>query len=406
MAYREAGDWISSYIEYTKNTEPKQSFHTWTGISVLAAVLQRRVWMQWGHQKIFPNMYVVLCGTSGRARKGTAMGIGSDLLRKVTQVKMVSESVTREALIKSMQDSVTNFVDPQYPSNPQLHCAVTIFSEELAVFLGQGDIKFLSNLTDWYDSKDVWTYETKGKGREEINGVCINLLGATAPDWLQSILPQEAVGGGFTSRVIFVVEESKGKTVPDPQLSAHEIALRSKLIEDLEQISALAGPYEFTPEAKNLYEEWYTNEDTKIARGNSPVPDPRFSGYNERRPTHIKKLSMIMSASRGNDLMITFDDFERSRKLLEAVEVKMMRAFGGLGQSKYGVLTTTILDYIVDKKRMVKRSEILNRFYTDIDPESLEMIMKTLEQMKVVKVTYKIEDGEAEYTLIKKRKEK
>src|SRR3990170_8200696 len=83
MAIREAGDWLSSYLEYTDNTEPPASYHLWTGISVISGVLQRKVWMEWGHELIYPNMYVVLIGPSGRCRKGTAMNIGKGLLKTI-----------------------------------------------------------------------------------------------------------------------------------------------------------------------------------------------------------------------------------------------------------------------------------------------------------------------------------
>jgi hypothetical protein len=140
-------------------------------------------------------MYVILVGPSGRARKGVAIGIGKDMLN-TTGITMTSESITREALIRCMKGAMTNYNTPE--GKVLFHSSITCFSEELSVFLGQNNISFLSNLTDWYDSKDKWTYETKGAGTDQLQGLCFNLLGATAPDWLQSMLPQEAVGGGFS----------------------------------------------------------------------------------------------------------------------------------------------------------------------------------------------------------------
>ena len=204
---RELNDWISAYLKYVENTEPPISYHTWTAVSMIAGALQRKVYLNWGHDTIYPNMYIVLIGPSGRARKGTAMNIGKDILKDIG-ISMTSESITREALIRDMKDAVTNFPDAT-TGKVRFHCSLTALSEELSVFLGQNDIKFLADLTDWYDSRDSWTYRTKGSGTDKIQGVCFNILGATAPDWLQSILPQEAVGGGFTSRIIFVVEETK-----------------------------------------------------------------------------------------------------------------------------------------------------------------------------------------------------
>ena len=154
MAKRLAGDWLSTYLAYTENTEPPNSYHVWTAISVIASALQRKVWLNWGHESIYPNMYIVLIGPSGRCRKGTAMNIGKRLLVAIKDVTITAESVTREALIRLMKGAINNMTDPRHPSRITVHCSITVISEELAVFLGQNDVRFLSNLTDWYDSRD------------------------------------------------------------------------------------------------------------------------------------------------------------------------------------------------------------------------------------------------------------
>ena len=188
MSSRQLNDWLSAYIEYTDETEPPLSYNVWTGVSLIAATLERRVHLKWGFDRIYPNMYIVLIGPSGKCRKGSAMNVGKDIIKDVG-IQLTSESVTREALIRCMQRAVMDYIDP-YTKNVEFHCALTAMSPELSVFLGQSDVKFLADLTDWYDSVDKWTYETKGAGTDEIKGVCFNLLGATAPDWLQSILPR------------------------------------------------------------------------------------------------------------------------------------------------------------------------------------------------------------------------
>jgi hypothetical protein len=185
-------------------------------LSVIAGALQRRIYLKWGlGQVIFPNLYVVLIGPSGRTRKGVSIGIAKDFLKSVPGLTVAPESSSgRQAMILAMKRASINFKDPT-DGKIKFHCSITAFSEELSVFLGQGDIAYLSNLTDWYDSKDDWEYETVGRGKDSLQGLCLNLMGATAPDWIQSMIPPEAVGGGFTSRVIFIVEEHKKQTVPE-----------------------------------------------------------------------------------------------------------------------------------------------------------------------------------------------
>lgn len=396
MSSRRLSDWLSGYLKYASNTEPPISYHTWIGLSMIAGVLQRRCYLRWGFETIYPNLYIVLVGPSGRCRKGTAISLGKDILTQIQSVSLTSESTTREALIKYMKEATKNFSDPDL-GVIRFHCSLMCISEELSVFLGQNDIKFLADLTDWYDSRDKWTYRTKSSGTDEIEGVCFNLLGATAADWLQSILPQEAIGGGFTSRIIFIVEENKGKTVPVYNRSSDENDLRKYLIEDLERISTMAGEFTFSPDAQQQYVQWYQNTEAQGKKGKYAIDDPRFAGYCDRRATHIRKLCMIFSASRSNDQMIQTIDFDRALKTLNAAEVKMPRVFGGLGTAKYSQATEKILTYIANKK-VVKRADLLLKFYRDVDGPTLEIIEDVLEKMKVITIARDPVKGEVIYT--------
>lgn len=399
MSNRELSDWLDGYLKYTYETEPPTSYHTWVGLSLIAGSLQRKTYFKWGHDTLYPNLYVVLVGPSGRARKGTAMNIGKDIISSIDTIRVASESITREALIRDMKDAVNQFQDTS-TGRMIFHCSMTVMSEELSVFLRKNDNGFLSDLTDWFDSRDTWTYRTKGAGTDKIQGVCVNLLGATAPDWLPSILPQEAVGGGFTSRIIFVVEEDKGKTVAEPKFTEELHNLRISLKKDLEKISLINGEMRFTPEAKTLYVDWYNDFERQIREGKTVIDDPRFAGYLDRRATHLRKVAIVCSASRSNDLEITAEDFKRADKLLHSIEIKMPKAFGGLGRATYSEMADKVITYIKEHGE-VKRSDLLRKFYRDIDPDTMMMIQSVMEQMKIVRIAQDPARGEVTYKYLK-----
>ena len=397
---RELDDWLDSYLKYTDNTESPVSYHTWCGLSVIAGALQRRVYLQWGlAETIYPNLYVVLIGPSGRTRKGTAIGIAKSMLKATAGVTVVPESSSgRQAMILAMKRASKNFEDP-IDGKIKFHCSVTAFSEELSVFLGQGDIAYLSNLTDWYDSKDDWEYETVGRGKDSLQGLCLNLCGGTAPDWIQSMIPQEALGGGFTSRVIFIVEEKKRKIVPEYVVDDATRELGEKLQRDLERIANLAGEMRFDEEGKQAYVDWYIDQDTKLSAGQPAIPDTRFAGYCERRATHLRKLMLVCSASRGDDLKLTKADFLKAKGLLEAAEVKMGRTFGGLGKARNSAETDTVMDFIREMGTTT-RQMLLKKFYRDIDPMTLSTVETTLEQAGKIKIKLLVQQRDKMYTWI------
>lgn len=397
---RELTNWLDSYITYTDNSESPVSYHTWCGLSVIAGALQRRIYLKWGlGQVIYPNLYVVLIGPSGRTRKGVALGIAKDILRQISGISIAPESSSgRQAMILAMKRSLLNFQDPS-TGTVKLHCAITAFSEELSVFLGQGDIAYLSNLTDWYDSKDDWEYETVGRGKDTLQGLCLNLMGGTAPDWIQSMIPPEAVGGGFTSRVIFIVESEKRKIVPKYEMSEADYELQGRLVRDLERISKLRGEVSFTPAAEKLYVDWYTDEDTKLSRGNPAIDDVRFAGYCERRATHIRKLMLLCCASRGDDLVIRSEDFNMALGLLTDAEKNMHKTFGGLGKARNSDVAEQIKNYI-QKIGTTTRKLLMQRFYRDIEPEGLVRVEETLKQMKLIMVRLVPDANDKIYTWI------
>lgn len=397
MSKRELTDWVTGYINYTKHTEPKKSFHNWMAIGCISSALQRKVKLLWGHEVIYPNMFIILVGPSGRARKGVAMSIAQNLLRD-SGVVMTGEDITREQLIRKMKDNIQTFTDAT-TGKTMFHCSITGFAEELSVFLGINDSRFLSTLTNLYDARDEWSYETKRAGKDKIQGVCFTLIGATAPDWIPTMFPQEAIGGGFTSRCIFVVEPGKGQTISDHQITNEEIALRKALVTDLQRIANVTGQFKFCSQARRRYVSWYEQSEYDWEKGNPVIDDPRFEGYMARRPTHIRKLCMVMSASRDDSTIIEEEDFVRAEKLLSSIEGTMTQAFGGIGKSDYVEAAESILG-IVQARKQISKSVLMRMVWRDVDSQAMKVVEDMMAQMKIVRIIRRPADGDTIYEWI------
>lgn len=339
---RKLPDWIDSYLKFTENSEPPTSYQKWTAISLIASVLQRKCRLEWGPITFYPNMYIVLVGPSGRCRKGTAMGVGHEFLRKLG-IPMAAEATTREALIRSLEESgAQDGFSVDEKGNMYDHSSLTIFSPELTVFLGYNNLQLISDLTDWYDCRSEWEYRTKNSGVNTIKGVYVNLIGATTPDLVRSALPQDAVGGGLSSRMIFVSEWERSKVVPFPFLTDDDLALHEDLKHDLEAIYAMRGNFSITEEFKKVWLKWYVHQDK-----NPPFKDnPKFEGYVNRRGNHVLKLCMIFSASEDNEMVLKSSHINRAIQELEEVEKKMPSVFFGHGTSENADLTGRVLQTV------------------------------------------------------------
>jgi hypothetical protein len=321
-------------------------------------------------------MYIVLVAPSGAARKGTAMDIGMQFMKYIN-AKTAAEATTRESLIRELRTASETVIDPQ-TGEVEMHSSLTIYSQELTVFLGYHNFQLISDLTDWYDCRDRWTYRTKTQGTDDILGVWVNIIGATTPELIQSAMPMEAIGVGLTARMIFVYEQKRRRPVPDPFPTAEELELDLMLKNDLEKISMMQGEFKVTSGFVDLWTDWYLAQDER-----PPFSDTRFLGYFERRPAHVMKLSMIMSAARSDTMVITETDLQRAIQMLIDTEKKMPQTFSGVGRVGYSEVMAQIMAFIGNKKETT-RDEILGVFYRDVDEWTLDKIVSTLEIMHYI----------------------
>jgi len=367
-------------MEFTDNTEPPYLFRLWTGISIIAACLRRKCFLPWGMYDIYPNMYIVLVGPTGLG-KGMAMTPAIDLLRDM-QIRLAAEATTREALIRELAEC-TDTTIADGGKKIAMHCSLTVFSEELTVFLGYNNQQLMADLCNWYDCRREWTYQTKTQGTDSIHGVWVNLLGGTTPALLQSSLPQDAIGGGLTARMILVYETKRGKIVPIPTLSDKARKLREQLIQDGYRIANMFGSFRVTDEFVIAFTEWYTKE----ASATPPVSDPRFGGYIRRRHLHITKLSMLLSASRSDDRVITVEDFQMALKILEQTEKQMDNTFKGMSAENVRAQLLSTLKQVAAvllQHGELSYSQLLQLFYQDVDKWGMDRILETLIGMGAV----------------------
>lgn len=388
-------NWIEGYLRYMNNTEPPVSYFLWTAIATIAGALQRRVYMPWGHNKIYPNMYVFLIGRSGLG-KGVAMGPAMDMFKE-TGLNIAPDAVTIQELVRILSNSENQFQNIR--GQFETHSSLSVYARELAVLLGQQDIKKLATLTDWYDSHDSWKNSTKTQGKEDLVGVCLNILGAAAQDWLPSILPPEAIGGGFTSRVIFILESAKGQIVPFPEYTDYHKKLKDDLTAELSYIAQhYRGEFTFDAPAREAYEKYYIRQEENIERGHWPVKDRAFEGYANRRALHLRKMSMIMATARGSEGKVSLEDFETSLKILAHAESKMGRLFSAVGKGFHAEALEKVMSYILQFE-VVARSKVLRAYHKDVDAQSIQIIEDTMRKMNFVSIEFK--GGDAIYTLNK-----
>lgn len=393
MLQRRLPDWINAYLKFVEDTEPPRLYEKWGAISIIASVLERKVWMIWDN-KTFINLYIILVGPSG-VRKTVTLDHAFDFVSAVDGLMLAPNSTSPRRLLSVMEDSYRDIPTQSHGVIGQ--SALTVWSEEFSVFLKYDNKDMIELLTDFYDCKDNrnWVHETQHSGRNEIKNLWLNLLACTTPDALQETLIMSAVGKGLGSRITFVYADKPSKYIVFPFErfeKEFDLQLKNDLINDIQYIGTLlTGQFSFDPGFLNLYKRWYPEK--AIINAPDYLKHPNFSGYLNRRAKHLLKLCMIFSVSGSNDLIIRPDDFNRAIALMDETEPLMPNVFGGIGEHALANVIYKVASLIREVKR-ISFDDLCTKFMYDCsDDDMSRRILPSLRKAKIVKKEPKIEGG-------------
>lgn len=325
--------WIRAYVEHAQHSEAPLIFHVWSAVSTIAGALRRNVWIDEVEYRYYPNFYIVIVGPAA-ITKSTAIKRALKFLRQVDGIHFGPQSATWQMFIKKMSESEQDIsvVLPDGTIKGMTTCPVTIVASELGTFFKIEDDVMMDVLTDLWESPDgPWIHSTLSMGDNMVNNPCVNLIGATTPTWLKKHFPEELIGAGLTSRIVFVYGEEKAQLVPYPsRLVKPESYLieERKLVEDLKSIARLQGQYILTPEAYTWGTAWYEEQNRS-----RPVhlASERFSGYLGRKQVHMHKLAIILAAAKRDKLIIEREDLEEALAMIEMIEPMMLKVFESIG---------------------------------------------------------------------------
>lgn len=337
-------DWLTAFLDYASYGEAPTRMYFWAGASAIAACLRRRVWIDQFYFRWYPNMYVVFVAPPGIVSKSTTVSVAYNLARKVQGVKFGPDVVTWQALVEAFAGSMEEF-----PYQEAYHpmSALSIESSEFGNLLNPSDKDMVDLLVSLWDGKQgTFEKKTKTSGNDTVVNPWINLIACTTPAWIAGNFPDYLIGGGFTSRCVFVYAEQKKQLNAYPGLTvpSHLRGMEELLVADLQHIAdLLCGEYTLTPEAVEWGRKWYANH---YAHKPIELDDDRFGGYLARKQTHIHKLAMILAASSSDELVIEQETLQTAAELLTDLEPDMTKVFEKIGKSEASVNIDRLINLV------------------------------------------------------------
>lgn len=335
-------DLITAYVKYASVTEAPARNHFWSAVSMIAGCLRRRVWIDMKRFAWYPSFYIVFVGPPGIIAKSTTIDIATDLLRQVPGVKFGPNAITWQALVTAFASASESFEyeDAWHPMSP-----ITLVASELGSLLDLQDKDMIDLLIELWDGRKTYEKITKMSGNDIIEAPWINLIAGTTPHWIADNMPAAMVGGGLSSRCIFIYGDQKEKYIAyvDEQVQRGDEATRAALIEDLERVALLCGRFRISDEARAWGRDWY---ERFWRDAPSRMDSQMLEGYAARKQTHLHKTAMVLAVSRGDKLVIEKQDLELANFMLEDLERDMPKVFSRMGRTEESLNAEKLVDFV------------------------------------------------------------
>jgi hypothetical protein len=285
---------------------------------------------------IYPNMYTLLTGPTGSARKSTVLGLATGLLGGIDSAVKVLRGI-------SSAEGLGDFLAEEDGARCLLHL------DELAILRTVADRKGTANvlptLNTLYDCPPELSFPRRGEHSTRVLNPYLTVLAAAPTGSLSDLLGEQDAAAGTVNRFSVISGE---ETAPKPR----PLPIRPS---DLERI---AGPVKATVERLRHggTSEWILDDECgsiwdafylrwKKAR----KADPR-AALTERTHVHAIKYAMLFGVICG-EKNFTAPLLKAAIETAEVLEAGALKVLGAVGQTRIGRAQDAVLAAILRCRR-------------------------------------------------------
>lgn len=377
--------WIAEVLRQTEEAESPRQFVYWAALASIAAVMRKNVWLDKHLYKLYPNIYVLLIAKSGM-RKAFPVSLAKRLVRATKMTRVIAGRNTVQAIL---QDLSLAYTQPQGGMITDAYGFLAAGEFSSFIVRDQDALTILTDLYDTHDHEPEWRNLLKS-GSETLTNPCITMLGASNQAHLNDKLQEIDIDGGFVGRTLMIVGSEKYKH--NPLVLKPDVALDVQgLAEYLKEIALLEGPFKWSEEGAALYTKWYMDF----------VQDEHEddTGTTNRIHDHILKVAMLISLSKGKDLVLKGEDINDAIMscMTFITNVKKTVLSGSTsGSTDLAGPTRLVMTRLLNAKDMaMSRKTLLQRVWPNIDAAVFDRVLDTLTQVGFIKTRGKIGSAES-----------
>ena len=371
---------LKKYLEYTKEHESREIYHTWCFISAVASILSGRCWTTLGYSILHPNFFVILSGPPGIPRKSAAIKTITDLCQPVIDegfLNLASESLTKPRLCDELVEGEQSYKYTEKGEELEhKYMSLLTIASELSSFVKPKDDELSKFLLNLFDGEKKYDHGTRHHGTAKLKNATLNILAATTTEFFEGLSFQEHVRSGLSSRCIFLQVDDRKFNKPDPQI---DFELKEDLREDLMKLTEITGYIKFSDHGRKFFNSWYEAQPITVIKG---TPKNMLS-YCARRQTYVRKLSLILWSLdyiKGNFIKeICEVHVKNAIELITEAENYMVAAYGKSGRSPdIEAINDVIAFFQAHEGEWVARQQLVYRFAKEMKPEVLDYILHNL----------------------------
>ena len=286
--------WARDYVDLMlPTTEAAPQFHLATALTLMGAMVGRRIRVQGPASQLYPNLCTLLVGASYWSRKDTAADRGEQMIDawiercgiqpEAEPFKVAETITTSEGLIKQLADY------------PNMLVRLGEFSELLDHMKQSSRATIRTTLLKAYNNPRKLENLSKSDPITAHNPT-LSILALTQPKVLADGLQSTDVASGFLNRFLIIPGHSTGPKSRAPMLDEGRAAA---LCDRLRQ-KIMAYPdgtvIHLTEEAWSHWDVWYAREFAQHAFGDDE-DDQDMSG---RRDNLVMKLALLHAIGDGS----------------------------------------------------------------------------------------------------------
>lgn len=376
-------DFFELFLHQTGTSEVPRQFFFWAAMSLLAASVGDRVWIEPdAGRRIFPNLYVFLIGPSGSGKEQAVVG-AAKLGAHEPALELFMGRATRQFLLDYMTRGCPLENGVRVAVNPHLY----LVTEELGSAIRGGDLghDLISFMTEFYSGKPTGQDGTRGTGLVILQDACLNWCAGTTDEWLIRAVDRTAIEGGFFARVIAVRGRRNYKErYPQMTYPPDRDLVRDHLKWRVSQYALLRGGFQYTPAAQQLHDEWYMSR----AEPAESIEEPSFNRSDEM----VFRLSLLLRLAEIDQVV---DDHGQSTMISPYVDVCHFHEALHLWDNLSADIPATmrkasatersslvdIVGEMIQKARLVDHSTLLKRVGNrGFDRQMLQVAIETLKE--------------------------